>query len=79
MCKKIWELILISAYIGHIDIPRCTQITIIHCNTNDMGQNKPIGITTGIMEIASTLLKKNSKIKIVLTDILPQGRYWLLC
>ena len=55
-------------------MPKCTQIIISSSKTLSASIKKTV-ITTGIMKTTSTF-KKNSKIKIVITDFLPRDKYY---
>ena len=52
-----------------IDIPKCIQIMIIHCDTIGIDHNKQLDITIGIIKTASTAQEK-CKMKIVITGLL---------
>ena len=54
---------------GNIDIPKCIQFLNIHWRSDNINHNMLLGVATGIIELASTLLKKNDKMKIVTTGI----------
>ena len=57
-------------YAGNIGILKCIQFLNIHWRTDNINHNMLLGVDTGIIELASTLLKKNDKMKIVTTGIL---------
>ena len=40
--------------VGNADIPKSTQIMIIHCGMNSIVNSKPLDITTRVVEMAST-------------------------
>lgn len=76
--RSLLPLVEIEYYgTDNIDILKCTQVIIIHCGTSNIGHNKQLYIT-GIMKIASAMFEKYNKMKIVITNLLPQDKCWSL-
>ena len=47
---------------------------IIHCGTNNVDQGKPEDIAEGVMKIAETFMKNQTKITTIITGILPRDK-----